>query len=218
MNDLYLVNFALSFSRHFTLRQSTAHILEIGAGYGGTVAKLARLIPNAQFVLVDLPPASLLQAFYLNELFPDDVTVIPLGSDLSAMRSGRKFIVCGPPAVAQSSVHLSGVINTRSFGEMERPVVAQYFRLIERDLGSCGIFMNVNRLQKIGYRFTAYPYDDRWDVVESRAAFAQGALWHLTTRRRDSVNREFARWTAAVPMPPAPNLMRRLVSQVRRIL
>jgi len=217
-NDLFLVNFALSFSQHFTLRQTSAPILEIGGGYGRTVAKLARVDPDVRFLLLDLPPAGLLQAFYLNELFPGEVSVMPISSHRAATLPDGRFVICDPQALNWNTLQLSGVINTRSFGEMERSVVARYFHLIQHSLVAEGIFLNVNRLQKIGYRFTQYPYDGHWDVVESGAAFAQDGLWHLTTRRRNSINPTFWSWTQAVPRQDMPSPVRRLLSQVRRIL
>jgi len=218
LHDLYLINFALTFARHLAPNSVNLPILEIGPGYGGTAAKLAKLFPGMQFILVDLPPASLLQAFYLDQLFPGDVEVIPVGTHRKSFVSQKRFVICDQDYITKCSPPLAGVINTRSFGEMEHLTVYRYFRLIQRTLTVGGTFMNVNRLSKIGYRFTSYPYDKKWRVAENGPAFAQDLLWHLTTQRLDLPNPSFATWTRSVPMPATPTLVQRMLLQVRRVL
>ena len=218
-NDVHLINFALGASRSLRLtgRDNPSIIWEIGGGYGGTAAKLAWMFPSAQFVLTDLPPALLLQAFYLDRLFPGHVSVLPLGLKMGESTQASRFVLCTADAIDFQHESLDGVLNTRSFGEMTRPVVRRYFAHIENALSPEGIFVNVNRLQKIGFRFTEYPYDDRWQVLESEPAFGQPSLWSLITRRTSGAQPDFARWRESVQMPPMPSLRKRLVAQARRL-
>ena len=220
LHDLFLTNFALDFQQAILgvgLTQPTL-FLEIGGGYGGTVAKLARLFPSTRFILADLPPASLLQTYYLEQLYPEEVSVIPLGNSSRSSKMTSRFTICSPTELKTILRSLDGVINTRSFQEMRRPTVRKYFDLIQSSLKPGGIFMNVNSKAKLGYRFTDLPYDNYWELFRSEAAFNQPHIWSLTTRRLRNRNAAFSSWKLDVPMPPAPSLRRRTKALVTRHL
>jgi len=196
LNDLYLTNFALEFVA--ALKQSglpdPSHILEIGAGYGGLILKLARLLPTTRFVFPDLPPANLLQAYYLNESFPGEVVVAPFGERLQDDLRYR-FLIYFATDVQRFPKNFDGVINTCSFGEMNLPMVNQYFQIIQDRLQPGGLFMNANRFQKLETRFTRYPYDRRWRLIASRPSFGQeGKIWCLIVQRLSRDSRFFGFW------------------------
>jgi hypothetical protein len=203
-NDLHLINFALDFQGACLSSEGRAprRVLEIGGGYGGTSAKIAKLFPEASFVLTDLPPACLLQTYYLSQLFPNDVAVVPLGRELPLELRHKRFVICSSDDLGTHLEWCDGAINTRAFGEMNRPVVRNYFDLIQSKILEDGIFMNVNRLQKVGYRFTDYPYDNFWELLSSETAFEQSGLWSLITRRLARENSSFPNWRAGVPVKP----------------
>lgn len=211
-NDLHLVNFALEFSRAHSVsgRGAPTRILEIGGGYGGTSAKIAALFPSTSFVFTDLPPACLLQTYYLNELFPGQVAVVPLGEDMTYEHRSKRFVICPSGDINEFLDSCDGAINTRAFGEMNRGVVKDYFTLIQSKIGVDGIFMNVNRLQKMGYLFSDYPYDNQWKVISSEPAFEQTGLWSLITQRTASKNRGFSQWKADIPIRPPKNVIEKL--------
>lgn len=211
-NDLHLINFALDFHRACSSYGSRIprKVVEIGGGYGGTSAKIAKLIPDAEFVLTDLPPAGLLQTYYLSQLFPNDVAVVPLGQELSLELRSKRFIICSSDDLGAYLDWCDGVINTRAFGEMTRSVVRSYFDLIHSKILERGVFMNVNRLQKIGYRFIDYPYDNAWEVLSSETAFEQSGLWSLITRRLAKQNSSFPSWRAGVPVDSLGGLLERV--------
>ena len=45
---------------------------EIGAGYGGLPTKICNNIPNARYVIIDLPEVNAIQTYYLSKVFPKD--------------------------------------------------------------------------------------------------------------------------------------------------
>lgn len=212
VHDLHMVNFALTFCRFLSSnRTTTPAVLEIGGGYGATVAKIATLLPSVRFVLVDLPPACWLQSYYLNELFPGQVRVLPLNSHLEPSDMTHRFTICEPDTFFNGAIRISGAINARSFGEMDKPVVRRYFDYIHTNMEVGGIFMNVNRLVKLGFRYVDYPYDNKWKVLQSRPAFNQESNhWELVTQRLAATDEAFGSWKVEVPKLARQSIFRRL--------
>lgn len=212
VHDLHMVNFALTFCRYTSNSWAVpVTIVEIGGGYGATVAKIAMRLPKARFVLVDLPPAGWLQSYYLNSLFPGEVKVIPLNSHLESADLTHRFTICEPGTFLRGAISISGVINARSFGEMEKSVVRHYFEYIQKNLVPDGLFMNVNRHGKLGFRFVDYPYDDKWLVIRSAPAFNQEwNHWELVARRTTKPEVKFQSWRDEVPSPERESWARNL--------
>ena len=197
LNDLYLAHFALTLYDALQQRPRgpTRRVLEIGAGYGGTTAKLALLLPSTRFTIIDLPPANLLQAYYLSELFPGEVTVLPHTATSEGATTSTRFTICSQTIETTSAIRFDGIINTRSFAEMESSEISRYFDLIHLTLNPGGILMNVNRFTKLGNRFRDYPYDSRWSVIDSRPSLGQESkIWSLVTQRLDRDNHVFGFW------------------------
>jgi len=212
VHDLHMVNFALTFCRFLSSNRTVAPaVLEIGGGYGATVAKIATLLPSVRFVLVDLPPACWLQSYYLNELFPGEVRVLPLDSHLEPSDMTHRFTICEPDTFFRGAIRIFGAINARSFGEMDKPVVRRYFDYIHTNMEVGGIFMNVNRFKKLGYRFVDYPYDDKWRVLQSAPAFNQEwNHWQLIVERAIMPANDFRSWRQEIPVPARRSFVRAL--------
>lgn len=219
VHDLHMVNLALTFCRYKSEGWSDpATIVEIGGGYGATVAKIAMLLPTARFVLVDLPPACWLQSYYLNELFRGEVKVIPLDSHLASSEMTHRFTICAPETLFRGQVRVSGAINARSFGEMDKSVVRRYFNYIHENMEPNGVYMNVNRLVKLGYRFVDYPYDDKWKVLSSAPAFNQEwNHWELIVQRTSTSTPGFRSWRNQVPMPARQSWARALYLRIANL-
>ena len=70
---------------------------EIGAGYGGLPTKIRNNIPNARFVIIDLPEVNAIQTYYLSKVFPED-TILGfhdfrrLGDQI--LKENFKFLIC----------------------------------------------------------------------------------------------------------------------------
>lgn len=221
VHDLHMAYFALTFCQHASERWMTpVTIVEIGGGYGAAVAKIAMLVPNARFVLVDLPPAGWLQSYYLDAVFPGAVRVLPLDSHLESSDLTHRFTICEPGTFLRGSIRISGAINARSFGEMDKSVVRRYFDYIHENMILDGIFMNVNRHQKLGFRFVDYPYDDKWKVIKSAPAFNQESnVWELIVQRTDKPDAGFQSWRDDVPIPERQSWVRMIylgIANLRR--
>ena len=218
-NDLRLTHLALTFAKHHrSLTADAPLILEIGGGYGALAAKLARLIPNGRFVLTDLAPAGLLQAYYLNELFPGAVEVIANDEPLPNPRSLGTFTLCSPRTLLRRPTTIGGVINTHSFQEMERRTIRKYFTFIHAALEPGGVFLNVNRTLKLAFRFVDCPYDDDWNLIESCwMPKPLGRIWLLATERRNDRNPAFAGWKDQLPLTSSQPLWKRTVSRLQRL-
>ncbi len=171
---------------------SPATIVEIGGGYGGLAHKLKKRFPTSHYVSLDLPEALTLQAYYLSWLYPqakfylfddyvDGKPIEPERYDFTLLPGWFA------PKLREKSTDL--FINTRSFMEMNRDVIADYFHLIQRSLKTDGLFYNVNRYFKdtVGepIRFRDYPYDNLWKVQFSRPSFFQPHVHEMMTVRTD---------------------------------
>jgi hypothetical protein len=139
-------------------------IVEIGAGFGGLARLLKLAFPELRLVLLDLPEASAIQTYFLNEAFPQSRFLYAEDAvDLLALpESGFDFAILPGSAgrmLAPSSVDV--FVNTRSMMEMDLGVIEDYFAVVQRATREGGRFYCVNRLAKVS-RLADYPFDDRW--------------------------------------------------------
>jgi len=126
-------------------------VVDIGSGYGGLDRLLSYYIPNACFVLVDLPETLLLTSYFIELNFPNKK--IALLSDINDrldvfddLVQEYDFIIVPPSVVEQipsSSVDL--VINSASLGFMEKDYVNYYLEHINRMLRPLGHFYSLNK-------------------------------------------------------------------------
>lgn len=167
-------------------------VCEIGGGYGAMAQKIRSRF-GCKLILIDLPEANVLSAYYLSQHFPDARFL--LADDVQGKRVTlddvmRHDIIIIPPWYSLADeVMVDLFINTRSFMEMNKKVIGRYFDLIQRHTKVGGFFFNLNRYQKksVGYpiKFAEYPYDKRWGLVVSKGAWRQDDHHFLITRRFD---------------------------------
>jgi len=124
-------------------------ILEIGGGYGGLAYHLMSLIPEARYVIVDIPESLLFSSIYLSTLWEnkENVLITPDRlADLDQDSAGFTFLpnfLFDDYCAAGPEVDL--VINTLSMSEMTEPQVRYYAKGITNLLGERGVFFEQNQ-------------------------------------------------------------------------
>ena len=165
-------------------------ILEIGGGFGS----LARIIINdkkCKYFLIDLPEANLISNYYLQNYFPEKK--IFNYSDykdksLEDVIQNYDIFILPPGTLDKQNIKFDLIINARSFMEMNKKIVKEYFDLIQSKINSDGYFLNINRYSKstVGedIKFDEYPYDNLWNVEISKKSFLQDHVHFLLVQRQ----------------------------------
>ena len=165
---------------------------EIGAGYGGLPTKICNNIPNARFVIIDLPEVNAIQTYYLSKVFPKD-TILGfqdfklLGNAI--LKENFKFLILPPWTIKDlfKKQQVDVFINIRSMMEMNAATLKFYFNAIQSTLKDRGIFVCFNRYAKpVGEflnRFDSYPFDKNWKIISSKKSIFQAHIHHLIAQR-----------------------------------
>jgi hypothetical protein len=164
-------------------------IIEIGGGYGGVLAKMKDLFPDAKCIMFDLPEVNAGQTYYLSQRYP------------SANILGFKDFVQRGPAIFEEKADffvLPGwliqeipentadlVFNIQSMMEMTPEVIDFYFAQIQRVVPVGGLFACYNRYLKLS-AFKNYPYDDRWRGIVSQTSALQSNMHELIVERTET--------------------------------
>ena len=164
-------------------------ILEIGGGFGS----LARIIINdkkCKYFLIDLPEANLMSNYYLQNYFPEKK--IFNYSDykdklLEDVIQNYDIFILPPKTLDKKNIKFDFIINSRSFMEMNKKIIQEYFNLIQSKVKSDGYFLNINRYLKSSVgediKFKEYPYDNLWNVEISKKSFLQDDVHFLLVQR-----------------------------------
>ena len=202
-NDIMLAYIAVRVAKMCELTDlSPRHILEIGGGYGGLAHKLALTYPAATFTVIDLPEALALQAYFLASHHGEERLALHY-ADARTHESGdaRFHLVCAGTRPMRQ--HFDLVINTRSFMEMTRAQLQQYFALIQSTMPPGGLLYNLNRYLKTsnGSRnaIGRYPYDSHWRIVSVMPSVLQPQLLELVTARSSIANKYFQPFLRTIP-------------------
>jgi putative sugar O-methyltransferase len=209
-NDLILISFSNKIFNALSTKQKTEKIaiLEIGGGYGGLVAKLKKMLPKSNVVVVDIPHAGLLQTYYLGQALPfAKLAVHSINNSLSYLTQDQVqpdfFIVPNSKTEDISHFKFDLIINSRSFMEMDQKEIAKYFELIQKTLKPGGLFLNCNRLWKNAgdkpTQISRYPYDDKWSLVSLSTSFFQNNTIEILTRRSSISNPLFLNLVRNLP-------------------
>ena len=165
-------------------------ILEIGGGFGS----LARIIINdkkCKYFLIDLPEANLMSNYYLQNYFPEKK--IFNYSDykdklLEDVIQNYDIFILPPGTLDKQNIKFDFIINSRSFMEMNKKIIKEYFNLIQSKVNRDGYFLNINRYLKsvVGedIKFDEYPYDNLWNVEISKKGFLQDHIHFLLVQRQ----------------------------------
>ena len=132
IDELYRLREAMGFERN-----DKVVFCELGAGYGRLAEVILRAMPNATFMIFDLPESLLLSQHYLTTLHPQAKAAFYPGSE-KALASAETILahrlIFGlphqlrdvPPGV------VNAFINIYSFMEMGREQIENYFGIIDR--------------------------------------------------------------------------------------
>ena len=173
---------------------------EIGAGYGGLQTKIRNNIPNARFVIIDLPEVNAAQNYYLSKVFPKD-TILGyqdfklLGSEI--LNANFNFLILPAWTIKDlfKNKEVDVFINIRSMMEMNADTLQFYFNTIQSSLKDRGIFVCFNRyVKKVGEfinRLDHYPFDKNWKIISSNKNTFQPQIHNLIAERNYGLeNRE----------------------------
>jgi putative sugar O-methyltransferase len=175
---------------------------EIGGGFG-SLARIFLNQFNSKYILIDLPEANLISAFYLQSHFPnkkfflyDDFlkkkeknTII----DEKCLEENDIFIL--PPWTLNSfskKIKIDMFVNTYSFMEMKKETLKEYFDFIHQHSKIGSYFLNINRYKKNTsgeiIKFSEYPYDNGWDcLVSERSPIRYNIHVMLTERKKENI-------------------------------
>jgi putative sugar O-methyltransferase len=126
-------------------------VVDIGSGYGGLDRLLSYYVPNACFILIDLPETLLLTSYFIEQNFPNKrmallSDIIDRLDEFHLLVEEYDFIIVPPYVVEKipnESVDL--VLNSASLGFMDRDYVHYYMGYIARMLKPLGHFYSLNK-------------------------------------------------------------------------
>lgn len=175
---------------HSKSERDFSRVLEIGGGYGG----FARTFINGStklesYTIVELPLSASLAAYYLHET--TTCSIILNERNLRRVSDSPTIKILTTDFYQKDNQDTYDlVINTRSMGEMTNQIIKSYFDFFQPKVEVGGCFFNLNRYLKSSsgdiVRICDFPYDERWDVVDSEVAFNQRRLHCLITRRTEN--------------------------------
>jgi len=161
----YLQNYTrtrqiLGFAERF---RRPAHILEIGAGYGGMAQQLIEAGIAKSYTIVDLPDNLLLSNFYLRSIFPERTANT---CETCTFEDSINFLI--PQQLRDiSDRRFDIVINCDSFGEMPAETARAYLEFVSQVLSGEGFLYSKNghrRSKGTVARASDYRYD-LFDVI-----------------------------------------------------
>jgi putative sugar O-methyltransferase len=175
-------------------RDDHVTIAEIGAGYGRLAHVVLTAMPNARFLLFDLPESLLLSEYYLTNLFPDSPALLyPDSADAPDAKERWKSarIAWGLPhqlrTLPRGSV--DAFVNIYSFMEMSPQQVETYFDAIEA-IDPRVLFIKqhkheVNILEQSLLTTKGYPVRPSWKLVFDGTSALYEDVFEAIYRIRD---------------------------------
>jgi SAM-dependent methyltransferase len=184
-HDLILIYYCWQVFRVAASRELKS-VVEIGGGFGGIIAKIKDLYPNASCVLFDLPEVNAVQTYYLQQRFPEArILGFHDFQERGPLVFGENadFLIL-PGWLIEEMPHESVdlAINIRSMMEMTPETVGYYFDNLHRAVRIGGVFACANRYQKISI-IKEYPFDDYWRILLSQTSNLQGHIHELIVER-----------------------------------
>lgn len=124
-------------------------ILEIGGGFGGLAYHLKKLVPQARYIIIDLPESLVFSATYLSTLFPNQHNVLVTTPELITKDLDRPGFTFVPNYFChrfqECGIRVDLAINTLSMSEMLASQVTAYCALIRKCLAPEGVFFEQNQ-------------------------------------------------------------------------
>lgn len=173
IEEFYSVREALGFDK-----DASVVLCEIGAGYGRLAHVTLSALPNATYVVVDLPESLIVSQYYLKSLYPRaKVALYPESAEVLAsgtLASHRLVFLLPDQMRLLPRGSVDGVLNVYSFMEMRREQVERYFDLIE-NLDVRALYLKqhkeeANLLDRNVIGETNYPVRPTWRRILSRTS------------------------------------------------
>lgn len=128
----------------------SVNIIEIGGGYGGLAYHLKSVLPQANYLICDLPESLLFSSIYLAIAYPEFQHTIYDGTDKSILARndcGFKFIPNFMfDDLMETKCKIDLAINTLSFTEMSERQVRYYAYKLKNMLGDTGVLFEQNNI------------------------------------------------------------------------
>jgi hypothetical protein len=157
--------------------------MEIGAGYGGTAARLHREVPSVRYVITDLPLNLLLAAVFLEDHFPGELQTIWLEEDERSLN--KSFVLVAPWLLPTLDMHVDLALNTMSFQHMSLQNLDFYGEMLERF--TTARLYHVNRTvmrDPTDIMVSAYPFRRNYTVEQtSRSPLGKIYVEEMLVRR-----------------------------------
>lgn len=120
-------------------------IMEIGSGFGGLALLLARLVPNATYICVDLPESLCFAALYLGR-FHSRIRLVETDDDLADLADCDFAFVPNYmfDHLVERGPRVDLAINTLSMSEMTPDQVRSYCKGLRRLAADTGVFFEQN--------------------------------------------------------------------------
>lgn len=226
-DDLYHVYSAaqiLRTSRFLKKDNKITKILEIGGGYGNLASKLKKLFPKVKYIIVDLPEVLLIQNYYLSSSFKDSkiINLIDKSNFSKTIIADKDFDFLLVPFNLYKKINFEFdlVINTRSFGEMPKEVLEDYFDLIQNNIEEGSLFYTTNRYvftkSKDKNKLRDYPFDENWKIIISQPQWLQSHLHEFLLKRtsqKQDIPIQFILKTFPLQTPPPGPIMPKIQTQ-----
>jgi putative sugar O-methyltransferase len=152
-------------------------VVDIGSGYGGLDRLLSYYIPNACFVLVDLPETLLLTSYFIAQNFPNKKIallrdIIDDLDNFDQLVLEYDFIIVPPYVVEKiSNESVDLVLNSASLGFMDKDYVHYYMEYIARMLKPLGHFYSLNKEYSNHLGMGNYEWDFRAKYLTKLMAY-----------------------------------------------
>ena len=173
-------------------------VCEIGGGFGSLASKLKKKYSNLCIIIIDLPEAIILQSYYLLKLYPEKKfcfynDFIKLSPD--ELKSNNYDFIIIPPWTKQKIINLFEIdyfINTHSFQEMDKEIVSDYFKFINKTIRVNGIFYCLNKYSKTinnkPIKMSEYPFDSYWELLSSQKGWRNENMHEIILKRQNNEN------------------------------
>ncbi len=207
--------------------QKNSLILEIGGGFG-SFSRIVLNNRNVKYFLVDLPEANLMCNYYLQSHFPEKKIFNYSNlkeNKLNECLNNYDVFILPPRILEKEDIKFDFIINSRSFMEMNKKIIKEYFDLIQNKINQNGYFLNINRYLKStvneDIKFDEYPYDNYWNVEISKKSFLQSGVHFLLTKRHNvagNINDELLmiKKTAKKLKYPGTNILNSFKSSIKK--
>ena len=222
-DDLYHVYAIWQLDRYIIENNSKTNIVvEIGGGYGNFANKFKSLRNVSKYIIIDLPEVLLLQNYYLSQMDKNYkiINLIDTSIDIDIEHDEFDFLLIPFNIYQTYNFKFDIIINKRSFGEMPRDVLNDYFKWLQFNINENGLFYIVNR-----YAFTKsndknklrdYPFDNHWNVLQSQPQWLQTHLHEFILQRTSKSNNVLELLLQSFPLstpPPGPIMKDTILKQ-----